>query len=62
VGDKEVLLEVMLQDLKGSNVESSIIYLRKGKKDVHVTTGMLHWTREVRGLYGRLGHLSKVVL
>ena len=33
--DEEVVLEVMLQDLKGSlvsNVEPNIIYLRKGKK------------------------------
>ena len=33
--DEEVVLEVVLQDLKGSlvsNVESNIIYLRKGKK------------------------------
>ncbi len=35
VDDEEVVLEVVLQDLKGSlvsNVESNIIYLRKGKK------------------------------
>ncbi len=35
VDDEEVMLEVALQDLKGdlvSNVESNIIYLRKGKK------------------------------
>ena len=65
VDKEEMMLEVVLQDLKGSlvsNVKSNIIYLRKGKNDVHVTTGMLHWTREVRGLFGRLGHLSKVVL
>ncbi len=29
---------------------------------MHVITSMLHWIREVRGLYGWLGHLSKVVL
>jgi hypothetical protein len=35
VDDEEVMLEVVLQDLKGSlvsNVESNIIYLRNGKK------------------------------
>ena len=35
VDDEEMMLEVVLQDLKGSlvsNVESNIIYLRKGKR------------------------------
>ena len=35
VDDEEMMLEVVLQDLKGilvSNVESNIIYLRKGKE------------------------------
>jgi hypothetical protein len=34
-----------------SNVKSNIIYLRKRQKDLHVITGMLHWTREVQKDY-----------
>jgi hypothetical protein len=58
--DEEIMLEVALQDRKGSlvsNVKSNIIYLRKDKK----MCMSLENGREVRGLYGRLGHLSKVV-
>jgi hypothetical protein len=54
VDDEEVMLEEVLQDLKGSlvsNVNQTLFILGR-QEDVHVITGMLHWTREVRGLLG----------
>ncbi len=50
VDDKKVMLEIVLQYLKESSVsnfKSNII-----NQDIHVITGMLQRTREVRGYIG----------